>query len=393
MTGIKQEKQPLELYIHIPFCIKKCNYCDFLSGPCDQLEVKRYMTALLEELKGRSRECQGYEVQTVFIGGGTPSVVDPEWIHRIMEALRGSYQLAENAEITIEINPGTVEQGKLQSYRSSGINRLSIGLQSASDTELKKLGRIHTFDQFLETYQEAFSSGFQNINVDVMSALPGQTVDSYKKTLEALMLLEPRPTHISAYSLIIEEGTPFYDLWEQKKLDLPDEESERLMYDLTKRMLEANGYHRYEISNYALDGFECRHNCGYWQRREYLGIGLGAASLMKECRFCNGRDLESYIRQPLMQRQDVQNLTLEERMEEFMFLGLRMAQGVSESAFRNQFGREMQDVYKEVLFQNVADGLMVVKEADCQEGWKDRFYYLTDRGMDVSNYVMAQFLF
>lgn len=411
MTGNDRDKQPLELYLHIPFCVRKCDYCDFLSGTADDCMQNRYMEALVTELKDRSKECREYEVQTVFIGGGTPSVVDAGWILRMMQVLRSFYQLAEDAEITMEMNPGTVDRDKLHNYRKAGINRLSIGLQSASDEELRKLGRIHTFEQFLKTYEDAVASGFTNINVDVMSALPGQTVESYAQTLEALMGLEPKPKHISAYSLIIEEGTPFYELWEQEKLDLPDEDSERRMYALTGDVLKANGFHRYEISNYAQDGYECRHNCGYWQRREYLGLGIGAASLMKECRFCNGQDLEAYIRHPLLQRQKLQELTPKERMEEFMFLGLRMTEGVSADVFCMTFGREITDVYGEVLRKNLEDGLLAVEVTDGREdaevtceggrnvagsmsrGAKAAFYHLTDRGMDVSNYVMAQFLF
>ncbi len=384
MTGNNHKKQPLELYLHIPFCVRKCNYCDFLSGPADVCMQDQYMEALITELSGRSTECREYEVQTVFIGGGTPSVVNAAWIMRIMEKLKACYDLAEDAEITMEINPGTVDGDKLQIYRRAGINRLSIGLQSASDEELKRLGRIHTWEQFVKTYEEAVAAGFTNINVDVMSALPGQTVESYCQTLDMLMGLVPKPKHISAYSLIIEEGTPFYDLWEKDKLELPDEDSERQMYALTGEILAVNGYHRYEISNYALEGYECRHNCGYWRRREYLGFGIGAASLMKECRFRNGQDMEKYVKAPLLQREEFQELTLEERMEEFMFLGLRMTEGVSADAFRRSFGQEITQVYGDVLLKNAEDALMDVTEG---------FYHLTDRGMDVSNYVMAQFLF
>ncbi len=347
------------------------------------------MEALLSELTDRSEEGGEYEVQTVFIGGGTPSVVDAGWMVRVMKVLQDHYDLAVNPEITIEVNPGTVDRDKLQIYRKAGINRLSIGLQSASDEELRNLGRIHTLEQFTKTYNEALEAGFTNINVDVMSALPGQTVESYRQTLDMLMGLCPKPNHISAYSLIIEEGTPFYDLWKQENLALPDEDSERLMYALTGEILGANGYHRYEISNYALNGYECRHNCGYWQRKEYLGFGIGAASFMKQCRFRNGQSLEEYIRQPLLCREEFQQLSVEEQMEEFMFLGLRMTEGVSSNGFWKIFGRKLQDVYKEVLQKNVADGLLAFREGLGE----DVFYYLTDKGMDISNYVMAQFLF
>ncbi|MBR5247392.1 MAG: oxygen-independent coproporphyrinogen III oxidase [Lachnospiraceae bacterium] len=383
MTGNNYKKRPLELYLHIPFCVRKCHYCDFLSGPADASLQEQYMKALLAELSGRSGECREYQVQTVFVGGGTPSVVDAVWMDRIVEEIKRSYDLAEDAEITIEINPGTVDRDKLEIYKRAGINRLSIGLQSAVDEELRRLGRIHTPEQFLRTYQEAAGAGFTNINVDVMSALPGQTPESYRRTLDMLMGLCPRPAHISAYSLIIEEGTPFHDLWEQGKLELPDEDNDRLMYALTGEVLGANGYHRYEISNYALDGYECRHNCGYWQRKEYLGFGIGAASLMKEWRFRNGQDIRKYVDSPLFQREELKQLSLEERMEEFLFLGLRMTKGVSCEAFLKAFGQRITDVYGEVIQRNMRDGLLAFKEGS---------YHLTDRGMDVSNYVMAQFL-
>ena len=348
------------------------------------------MEALLTEIKGRSGESAEYEVDTIFIGGGTPSVVKPEWISKVMDTIREYYRLSPEAEVTMEMNPGTVNRDGLEVYRRAGINRLSIGLQSAKDEELTMLGRIHTFAQFQKTYEEAVQAGFANINVDVMSALPGQTVESWRSTLEAVLALEPGPRHISAYSLIVEEGTPFFELQERGELILPDEDSERQMYELTRELLGQQGFRRYEISNYALDGYECRHNCGYWRRREYLGLGTGAASLMRECRFTNGEDLGDYIRNPLGVRSQIQELTTEERMEEFMFLGLRMMEGVSEKAFREAFGRELTEVYGTVLCKNVQDGLL--ESVDSQMSG-EKCYRLTSRGIDISNYVMSQFLF
>ncbi len=394
MTGNDRVKQPLELYLHIPFCIRKCNYCDFLSGPHDAASQKQYMEALLAELKGRSSECGDYEIKTVFFGGGTPSVAEGQWILRIMDQIRENYHLAKDAEITIEMNPGTVDEEKIRCYQRAGINRLSIGLQSADDTELKTLGRIHTYSDFLKTYDMARSAGFDNLNVDVMSALPGQTVDSYRRTLETLMGLPVIPEHISAYSLIIEEGTLFHSLHSQGKLVLPDEEEERQMYALTREILGAYGFRRYEISNYAREGYECIHNSGYWQRTEYLGLGVGSASLMKECRFSNGIDVKRYAKDPLTCRGELQKLPVEEQMEEFMFLGLRMARGVSASVFESTFGRKLTEVYGNVLQKNLQEGLMAVRNTDRTEhGSEEVSYYLTDKGMDVSNYVMAQFLF
>ena len=379
--------KPLELYLHIPFCVRKCRYCDFLSGPADVCTRDGYMEALLTEMRGRSAECAEYEVDTVFIGGGTPSVVKPEWIQKVMDTIREYYRLSPEAEITMEMNPGTVSSDGLKVYRKAGINRLSIGLQSANEDELFRIGRIHTFAQFQKTYREAVQAGFTNINVDVMSALPEQTVESWRRTLEAVLALEPIPQHISAYSLIVEEGTPLYDMQEQGTLILPDEDSERQMYALTEELLGQYGFRRYEISNYAGEGYECRHNCGYWRRREYLGLGTGAASLMKECRFTNGTGMEEYLKNPLKMRGEVQELTVEEQMEEFMFLGLRMMEGVSEKTFREAFGRELMEVYGSVIRKNVQDGLLETTEGS------PVFYRLTHRGIDLSNYVMSQFLF
>lgn len=376
----------LELYIHIPFCVRKCNYCDFLSSPADRGTQEAYMAALFSEITGRATEYREYEVTSVFIGGGTPSVVEAKWMVQLMELLRGRFCLSGDAEVTIEVNPGTVDAEKLKVYYDAGINRLSIGLQSAKDEELKRLGRIHTFRQFLETYEAARAAGFDNINVDVMSALPGQTLQSYRQTLQKVLALTPPPEHISAYSLIVEEGTPFADWEREGRLDVPDEDCERLMYEETKRILAEAGFHRYEISNYAREGFACRHNCGYWQRVDYAGFGIGAASLIENVRFSNNRDLQKYLENPLGQRSEVQVLSVAEQMEEFMFLGLRMTQGVNVEAFRENFGSTLTEVYGEVIEKNIEDGLLhYLSGGTCLA--------LTEHGLDVSNYVMAQFLF
>ena len=376
----------LELYIHIPFCVRKCNYCDFLSFPARRGTQEVYMAALFSEIAGRATEYGEYEVTSVFIGGGTPSVVEEKWMVQLMELLREHFCLSEDAEVTIEVNPGTVDAQKLKAYHCAGINRLSIGLQSAKDEELERLGRIHTSRQFLETYEAARAAGFDNINVDVMSALPGQTLQSYRETLHTVLALTPPPEHISAYSLIVEEGTPFADWEREGRLDVPDEECERRMYEETKRILEKAGFHRYEISNYAREGFACRHNCGYWQRVDYAGFGIGAASLIGNTRFNNNRDLQKYLENPLGQRSEVQVLSVAEQMEEFMFLGLRMTQGVNVEAFRKNFGSTLTEVYGEVIEKNIEDGLLhYLLGGTCLA--------LTEHGLDVSNYVMAQFLF
>lgn len=379
------ENRPLELYFHIPFCVRKCFYCDFLSASADESVKDAYMEALLRETEERAGEYGEYTVVSVFVGGGTPSVVKTEQLVRLLDAVRVSYHVAADAEITVEVNPGTVDGEKLKKYRTAGINRLSIGLQSGDDRELAAIGRIHTFSQFLDTYETAVSAGFTNINVDVMSALPGQTTESYRATLHKLLALKPQPGHISAYSLILEEGTPFYELAQEGRLEFPDEDTDRLMYSETKRILGEAGYERYEISNYAKSGYSCRHNCGYWTRRDYAGFGIGAASLINNVRFRNGDDLDFYLKQPLGCREAIQVLSPLEQMEEFMFLGLRLTEGVDVRAFAEAFGRPPEDIYGEIITKNQKAGLLEYR----RDGKR---LALTERGLDLSNYVMAQFL-
>ena len=386
------ENRELELYFHIPFCVRKCLYCDFLSAPADERVRRQYMDALMREVRERAEEFRGYLVTSAFIGGGTPSVVDAEQIEELMATVKEYYEVASDAELTIEVNPGTVNFGKLKIYRRTGINRLSIGLQSTDDKELEVLGRVHSLQQFLDTYLAAREAGFDNINVDVMSALPGQSLESCRKTLQKILTLSSPPEHISAYSLILEEGTELFRLAEQGMLRLPDEETDRKMYRETKQMLEQAGYGRYEISNYAREGFSCRHNIGYWTRRNYLGFGIGAASLINNTRFNNGSDLQVYLRDPLNDRMEIQRLSRQEQMEEFMFLGLRLTEGVSALRFQQLFGQSLQEVYGNVIAQNEKEGLLrryIRSSSDVRE----EMLALTDFGLDVSNYVMSQFLF
>lgn len=379
-------RRPLELYLHIPFCVRKCLYCDFLSAPSDEAARQAYLEVLIAEIRGRAKEYSAYSVISVFVGGGTPSVLRGEQMEQLLCAVRENYHVETDAEITVEVNPGTADAEKFSCYRRAGVNRLSIGLQSANDEELQAIGRIHTWEQFVYTWKLAEEAGFSNRNVDIMSALPGQTPGSYRTTLKKVLALNPPPEHISAYSLIVEEGTPFYEMREKGKLELPDEETERELYYETKRILEEYGYERYEISNYAKAGYACRHNCGYWRRTEYLGFGLGAASMVNNIRFKNGEDMQVYLRNPLGYRQDIQSLSREEQMEEFLFLGLRMTEGISAEAFRTCFGVTLERVYGSVIEKNIKDGLLTWESKD-----KKRLS-LTDKGLDLSNYVMAQFL-
>ncbi len=379
---MKTERRPLSLYLHIPFCVRKCLYCDFLSGPRTKEEQERYLSCLIREIR---READAYKdclVETVFVGGGTPSLLAPEWMERILLTVSGSYHLAKDCEITIEANPGTAPKPKLCSLFRMGVNRLSIGLQSAVDEELAALGRIHTFSDFLATYEAAAEAGFTNINVDLMSGIPLQSAESWTKTLERALSLEP--AHISAYSLIIEEGTYFYE----HRPSLPDEETDRLLYRMTNEMLGAHGYHRYEISNYAREGFECRHNLVYWRRGEYAGFGLGAASLVGNTRYRNCEDFDAYIGREGDCRQEENVLSVPEQMEEFMFLGLRLTRGVSNLDFRKAFGRTIQEVYPGITEGLIGQGLL------CRDkGEGDERFFLSERGLDVSNRVMAEFLF
>ena len=386
-----RNKKPLGIYLHIPFCVRKCNYCDFLSAPAQEETRRRYVQCLTEEIR-QFEAAKEYEVKSVFFGGGTPSILEGKWIAALMEELEKIFSFSEIPEITIECNPGTLTAEKLDHYRKSGINRLSLGLQSADENELKLLGRIHTWEDFYKNYQQARESGFENISVDLMSALPGQTVSSWKRTLEKVLALKPE--HISAYSLIIEEGTPFYDwygaedekrrrgLADNGRTVLPSEEEEREMYYDTKRFLTEAGYHRYEISNYAREGYESIHNSGYWLRREYVGFGLGASSQVKNLRCKNTERLEDYLKSDFFKK-EVQILTRQEEIEETMYLGLRMMQGVNLQGFQKTFGVHVETLYKETLEKLERQGLLRIKDGCLR---------LTDSGIDVSNAVMAEFL-
>ncbi len=409
----------LELYIHIPFCVRKCNYCDFLSFPAGKEIVERYVRALEEEIRrtgeavygqngrlgetvygqnGRPEEAvygragggktevrpgSAPKISTVFVGGGTPSVLEPEQIRNLFSCLRESFLLEADAEISMEGNPGTLNREKLSVCREAGINRLSLGLQSADDGLLQTLGRIHTWEQFLYNYQDARQAGFRNINIDLMSSLPGQSLENYVKTLETVTALEPE--HISSYSLILEEGTPFFAS-EEIRRQLPDENTDREMYEKTKEILHEKGYERYEISNYAKPGFACRHNLGYWDEVPYLGLGLGASSYYKNARFSNETDIRTYMENPFVPflgRNDYECCDEKSRMEDYMIFGLRKMAGVSLSRFEKEFGTAAEEIYGGVIDRYVGMGLLVL------EGDRLR---LTDAGIDVSNRIFEDFL-
>ncbi|MFI3237170.1 MAG: radical SAM family heme chaperone HemW [Lachnospiraceae bacterium] len=369
-------KKPLSIYIHIPFCVSKCAYCDFLSAPASMDVWEQYLHMLKREIKDKLIQYKETHIlYTMFIGGGTPSIVDANMLSEVVYEVLSYMEVRDEIEISIECNPGTVTREKLEMYRRAGINRISIGLQSTQDQLLKKLGRIHTYEQFLHTYQTAREVGFENINIDLMSALPGQTLADYKRTLEEVLSLKPE--HISAYSLIVEEGTPFYDM----ELDLPDEDTERAMYELTKSLLHDQGYERYEISNYAKSTYECKHNKVYWEGGDYLSFGIGGASYMAGMRFKNHSGLERYL-QGDFSVEDVQVLTSKEQAEEFFFLGLREMKGVDLEVFIHRFGQDMLDQYQETIERFIKEGLLV----------HDKNLCLTDKGIDVSNVIFLAFL-
>ena len=380
------EKRDLALYIHIPYCVRKCDYCDFLSGPAGSDEQAYYVRVLQKEIRSYETLSSIYKVRTVFFGGGTPSILEDRHITRIVEQLFSSYDIDDNAEISIECNPGTLTVDKLKTYRSLGINRISMGVQSANDDELRCLGRIHTWSEFKENYILARRLGFDNINVDLMSGIPGQTMDSWQETLNRTVELEP--DHISAYSLIIEKGTPFYERYStpEGRRYLPGERDDRLMYHYTKTYLAERGYERYEISNYAKPGFECRHNLVYWRLGDYLGFGLGASSYLDGRRFSNTRDKDEYWESAKSAYQRFRALEKQpekDTMEEYMFLGLRTMEGVRSSAFEEKFRKSMTDIYGETIDDLSQGGYLT---------WEDGVLRLTDRGIDVSNRVLSRFL-
>lgn len=376
----------IELYIHIPFCVSKCRYCDFLSFSSDGDTVRKYTDALIREIS--SKKNKENITDTIFIGGGTPSLLDVKYIKEIFDSLYDDFNISDDAEITIEANPGTITKEKAKAYAELGINRVSMGLQSADNEALKKLGRIHDFNHFLESYDILRNEGMSNINVDIMSGLPGQSVAKYEETL--CKVCDVNPEHISAYSLIVEEGTPFYQMYNPvdglRRDELPDEDSEREQYYMTRDILKDAGYFRYEISNYSKPGYECRHNTGYWRGVPYIGMGLGASSLWNGTRYNNTGDMSEYIRcsmKPDSIAENVQKLTDADRMEEFMFLGLRMTEGIQNSEFYEKFGVTVNEVYGEVI-KKYSDMKMLEINGENMK--------LTDKGVDVSNIIFADFI-
>lgn len=377
-----RKEQELELYAHIPFCVRKCGYCDFLSGTAEESTREAYLLALAREIRRAGQDAEECRAVSVFFGGGTPTVLTGGQLSRLLSEIKKSFRLAGDCEITLEANPGTLDPEKLRLCREAGFNRISIGCQSADNRELRRLGRIHTWEEFLEGFRQAREAGFSNINVDLMSGIPGQTLVSWETSLRKTAELGPE--HISAYSLILEEGTPFYE--NREKLDLPDEDTERRMYERTGEILEEYGCRQYEISNYAREGYRCRHNLGYWTGREYLGLGLGASSLWRDTRFRNTDSMEEYLKDsgnlPKIRREE-EKLSASDRQSEYMILGLRLTEGISLAGFRETFGTDVRKVWPGVLEKYEGYGLL--------EEAAGRLKF-TGEGISLSNVVLAEFL-
>lgn len=383
------------LYIHIPFCKKKCEYCDFKSYANKESLIDDYMKWVNYEIKeigeGNKLDYEGklddlVKIKTIYIGGGTPSIIDSKYIVQILETVKNSFFIDSDAEITIEVNPGTIDEKKLEDYKKSGINRLSIGLQSTNNRILKEIGRIHTYNEFLDTYNMARKIGFNNINVDLMLGLPNQTIKDLNDSLDKV--IELKPEHISVYSLIIEEGTPFFEKLNENKITLPEDNIEREMYWLTKTKLEKAGYKHYEISNFAKSGFESKHNLSYWNQEEYIGVGVAAHSYTNNVRYSNIDSIEEYI-DNFKEKREYDNLVFHEKqnreskMQEFMMLGLRKIDGIHIQDFKLKFGENPIFIFRKELEKLVNEELIEI-DGDIIK--------LTNRGLDLANLVWEEFV-
>lgn len=373
----------ISLYIHIPFCAQKCLYCDFPSFARKDHLRKAYIEALNKEIISLREKHNNLEISTIFIGGGTPSVLEANELECLLKEV-AKLNMAKDIEYSMECNPGNLTEEKLEVMKKYGVNRISMGLQAKQDNLLKGLGRIHNYKTFKENFLLAKKVGFNNINVDLMFGLPNQSLNEWEETLREIISLEP--THISAYSLIIEEGTAFYNLYENDKLKLPTEEEERKMYHLAKRILEGNGFNQYEISNYAKEGKECRHNLAYWNMDNWIGVGSAAASYINGKRIKNISSVEEYINSIKDKGEAVEeiiNNSKNDNMEEFMFMGLRKINGIDENEFKNRFSMNINDVYGEILNKYIGEGLLIRESGRI---------FLSEKGIEISNVIMADFL-
>ena len=376
------KNKEIGVYVHIPFCKQKCYYCDFISYCNKDNLIEDYIKAVKKEIRMQNIQSQ---ITTVYIGGGTPSYIDSKYIVEIIDEIKKK-NLSKRPEITIEVNPGTVTKEKLKDYRKCGINRLSIGLQSTQDEILKEIGRIHNFEQFLETYQMARKVGFKNINVDLILGIPNQRIKDLKESLEKIIELQPE--HISVYSLIVEDGTPIANKIEKGELELPDEDTERNMYWYVKNTLELNGYTHYEISNFAKKGRESKHNMNCWNQNQYFGFGVAAHSYRDITRYSNTEIIEEYIKNVMSEKLDRNRIIHEIQKEydaekEYMLLGLRKIAGVNISKFKLKFGDNPIYLFRNELKKLTDEGLIIVDED---------FIRLTNKGIDLANLVWEEFV-
>ena len=389
------ETKNMGLYIHIPFCKRKCKYCDFISYSNREHLIDRYIECLKYEIRDIGiSNLHDYKkglddlinLKTIYIGGGTPSVIDSKYIKEILSEIKQNFKISSDVETTIEVNPGTVNETKLQDYKDAGINRLSIGLQSTNDNTLERIGRIHTYEEFLNTYNLARKIGFRNINVDLMLALPEQNMEELTDGLEKV--IELKPEHISIYSLILEEGTTLYKEIEEGKYVLPDDNMERKMYWKTKKMLENTGYIHYEISNFAKKGFESKHNLSCWNGEEYIGVGVAAHSYTNNVRYSNIGDIEEYINN-FENGKAIDNFvfhekqTNESKMKDYMILGLRKIEGINIDIFKNKFLQNPLYLFRKELEQLINEKLLIVD---------GNYIKLTDKGLDLANLVWKEFV-
>jgi oxygen-independent coproporphyrinogen-3 oxidase len=370
--------QPIGLYVHVPFCVSKCAYCDFASYAGREADIPRYVDALAREITRRGRETGHPKADTIFVGGGTPSLLDEFQVTRILDALFEAFPMEEGAEITCECNPGTLTTPFAQALRKAGVNRLSMGAQAKQASLLRLIGRIHNWEQVIASVEIARKAGFDNINLDLMFGLPSQTVSDLRETLEAAIALSP--THLSCYGLIVEEGTSICRDITAGKLALPDEETERDMYELARQTLAEHGLHQYEISNFAREGYACRHNVGCWTRVPYVGFGCAAHSFFDECRIMNPSKLDAYL---AGEEPETEQISREEARFESMMLGLRMTRGVKDEEFTRMHGMSIREAFGEKLDKPISDGLLE---------WQEGALRLTRLGMDLQNSVLVDLM-
>jgi len=370
--------KPIGLYVHLPFCVRKCAYCDFASYAGRQADIPRYVDAVVQEITLRGAETGHPSADTIFLGGGTPSLLDEFQITRILDALFDAFPIEQNAEITCECNPGTLTPPFAQALRQAGVNRLSLGAQAAQTRLLRLLGRIHDWEQVIASVEIARQAGFENINLDLMFGLPSQTVSDFRETLAAAMAL--CPTHVSCYGLIVEEGTPICREVTAGKLVLPNEEVERDMYEFARQTFAEHGLQQYEISNFAREGYACRHNIGCWTRVRYLGFGCAAHSFFDQCRTMNPPQLDAYL---AGEEPKTEQISKDEARFESMMLGLRMTRGVKDEDFTRMHGLSIRDAFGAKLDKPINAGLLE---------WHEGALRLTRLGMDLQNSVLVDLM-